>query len=190
MLKSVFVYQIALRSAIYSATHTRSKNNHVYKESVNKKAIIDFWKSKLLEFVFKYKDKLKNRRFFFLCVKNLKNDIDSKFSDSFEGNGIRIAQCHKSLSVFLKWLWCCNLIDFEPPVCPIDRTVLNHCRKKLYRSDSKDIQIINKVFDCGGWGRINDIQEYKNLDKVIQKLSKREELSPSVWELSIFNESF
>ena len=41
--------------------------------------------------------------------------------------GIRIAQCQKSLSLYLKYLWCYGLIE-TPPVCPIDRVILSLCK--------------------------------------------------------------
>jgi len=65
-------------------------------------------------------------------IQELKRAMNERFLDCFRSQGhtrsgydpgFRISHAQKSLSVFLKHLWCMNTIA-TPPQCPVDRIVL------------------------------------------------------------------
>ena len=195
-----FIDRIALRSAVNAATQTRSKKFHVFAESITIKTsdtteetkrkrtekieVIQFWKTKLKEYAVKYEEK-RDDEFFIKDVVAFQKEFEA-FNNKFEGEGIRIAQCQKSLSVYLKWLWCLGHLNNEPPMCPIDRNVLNACYKNLdKKADKEERKLIQKVNRDGGWGQINDLDEYKGLVNIVKKVAGTQ--SPAVWELSLFN---
>lgn len=213
--KQEFIDQIALRSAVNAATQTRSKKYHVFASTVTyqngdskeakrlkwekKKEVINVWKSKLKEYSKNYISDKRDDVYFFKDVKRLKRELSNKISelqvnerlgDRFEGGRIRIAQCQKSLSVYLKWLWCLDIIKYNPPVCPIDRNVLDICYKSLdnKNKDDKDRRaLILKVNRDGGWGQIDDPKEYESLVGITALLAERSHISIAEWELSFFN---
>ncbi|HAL29341.1 MAG TPA: hypothetical protein DCP20_01305 [Coriobacteriia bacterium] len=79
--------------------------------------------------------------------------------------GFRISHAQKSLSVYLKHLWCMDEAS-EPPQCPVDRYVL----RKLGMS--------------GTWTRIGTIVEHRQIVDVMR--SKVGELPLAQWELLAF----
>ena len=213
--KQEFIDQIALRSAVNAASQTRSKKYHVFADTITyqsgdskevkrlkwekKKEVINAWKFKLKEYSKNYITDKRDDKYFFEDVKRLQRELSEKKSESqvnerlgdrFEGKKIRIAQCQKSLSVYLKWLWCLDIIKHNPPVCPIDRNVLDSCYKSLdnKNKDDKDRRaLILKVNRDGGWGQIDDSEEYESLVGITAILAKRSNLSIAEWELSLFN---
>lgn len=58
----------------------------------------------------------------------------------------RISHSQKSISVFVKHLWCMDVIS-EPNICPVDRIILG----KTEVRKNKDIN----------WGYVNSIEEHK-----------------------------
>ena len=211
--KTEFIERIALRSAVNAAIQTRSKKCHVFSESIRersadskeerqekwerKKEIIAVWKSLLKKYALKYyKDEERDTSSFSSDVLEFQQEMNStkgkggkELCLGFENNTIRIAQCQKSLSVYLKWLWCLGWMKNEPPVCPIDRNVLDYCYKKLDKIDDKDGRgLIRKVYAAGGWGQINDKEDYDGLVEITKTLSHRAGLTVAQWELSLFND--
>ena len=183
--KKKFVHGCILKGAISAAVNTRSQKNPVYSlsriERSIKAELVSFWKEKLVEYATNYIKEKKDSQYFITDVLKFQSDINKSFKDCFYNNeGIRIAQCQKSLSVYLKWLWCLGELKYEPPVCPIDRYVLSECRR---HSNEAQRAIIDKVNKDGGWGAINDPDTYEKLVAIIEDVSK----SAAVWELFFYN---
>lgn len=83
-----------------------------------------FWAERLLELSGKYIDKQE--------VATYENDIlslrklmNENFGPSFCEDGFKISHAQKSISVFLKHLWCLGTIA-TPPQCPVDSIILRH----------------------------------------------------------------
>lgn len=90
-------------------------------------------------------------------------DVDQlrkELLDSYKGASIHLSHAQKSLSVFLKYLWCLNIIS-TPPACPIDRKVL---------SSIKNCQVKN-------WTELKDKEEYRSILHSLDKLSKPKKLA-------------
>lgn len=86
--------------------------------------------------------------------------------------GFRISHAQKSLSVFLKHLWCMGKVAI-PPQCPVDRIILEKAGKKY--PDTK-------------WGYVNSIEEHRAKTKVLiaAKNAIDKSLSLAEWELLEF----
>jgi hypothetical protein len=168
----------------------------VKQKNKKKQEIVAAWKTILKEFAIRYQEEKRDDQFFFIDVQRFQEEMNSKkgsdgelLKEGFEGGSIRIAQCQKSLSVYLKWLWCLGMLKHEPPVCPIDRNVLSVCYKKLdKKNDQKSRKCIADINKAGGWGQINDLGEYKQLVEITQILSKRALMTPAEWDLDLFND--
>lgn len=149
-------------------------------ESPKKKTEIhNIWKSLLIEKLGKYKE-CQEIDEFIRDVEDIyaKMNID-KYKKLFLNNGrginkeypkkFRIAHAQKSLSIFLKHMWCNNEDMPEPPVCPIDGVIL-----KAVGSNVK-------------WTKLNDIYEYKKLLCKINDAANAKNMSIAKWELLLWN---
>ena len=203
-----FIHNIALRSAINAAIQTRSHNHPVFSKLVSsnqtdtkeeriekynrKLQVISFWKNRLQEQGKAYCVKHKGVNDFILDVLALQNGINEKYRAFFTEDTIRIAQCQKSLAVYLKWLWCWGKCPYEPPVCPIDRQVLSYCnRKELRLGSDKDNhwrRLIARVNQEGGWGKINNLDDYTDLVEMTITVAGRYGEHVALWELRVFND--
>ncbi|WP_304142265.1 hypothetical protein [Mesoflavibacter zeaxanthinifaciens] len=150
-------------------------SNEIETNSKIRKDIILFWKEQLAGFSKNYKDK-KSLDTYFQNVIDLKNIMNSKFTDAFNHSryindkGFRIAHSQKSLSVYLKHLWCLGLIS-EPPMCPIDNIILTK---------------IGLKYPQNKWGYINTEIEFKMKSNLIISYAEKNNLSVCKWELLVF----
>jgi len=165
---------IALESAIKSAV----KRNPTYSDTitgVQKKEVVLFWQNELIHLGKKYIICKQTEDAFVEDVLVLKKALNGRFREHLsnkESRGVRISHCQKSLAVFLKYRWCQGELPFEPPVCPVDRFVLNHIGK-------------NNI----SWTKMDDEEIYRDIIKVISEAVKNNICckSPSEWELCMFN---
>lgn len=66
-----------------------------------------------------------SRETFVNDVRELMNNMNNLYRNAFYGGQFSFARAQKSFSLFLKYRWCSGQIP-APPLCPIDRGVLNH----------------------------------------------------------------
>lgn len=111
-------------------------------------------------------------------IQELKDLMNEDFSKSFLSEphpkfktepGFRISHAQKSLSVFLKHLWCMGEVA-TPPQCPVDARILAIAGKKY--PDTK-------------WGYINSIDEHREKISFLEA-AKEESQSLAEWELELF----
>jgi hypothetical protein len=111
-------------------------------------------------------------------IQELSDLMNESFSESFLSEphqkfktepGFRISHAQKSLSVFLKHLWCMGEAA-TPPQCPVDARILTMAGKKYPNTK---------------WGYVNSIDEHR---KKISFLEAATEASQSLaeWELEVF----
>lgn len=202
--KKEFINTIALRSAINAAVQTRSSKYPVFSREITvckedpretqnqkierKKRLLLFWRNALVKIASEYK-KPKTASDFSTSVELLQTQLNNADRDAFANGTVRIGQCQKSLSVYLKWLWCLSIIEPEPPVCPVDRNVISKCYSLLDRvTENDNRRFLNTVNRNGGWGNINDIEIYNEIIRIVAIVASREEKSVAEWELSYFND--
>ena len=120
----------------------------------------NYWKEQLLTIGKSYESE-KSEEDFIKDIESICNAMNHAFPNGFDGgNGFRVAQAQKSLSVFLKHMWCMDKIKM-PPVCPIDR------------------QIVGET-----WSNDDEKMYLDHLNKVKKKNNTDEPLA--VWELFEF----
>ena len=112
-------------------------------------------------------------------VENLKAVMNDKFSDAFLSEpheryktdpGFRISHAQKSISVFLKHLWCIGDVAC-PPQCPIDRIILEAAGKRY--PDTK-------------WGYVNSIEEHRLKVGFLEAAKGESSELLAEWELKKF----
>jgi len=105
-----------------------------------------------------------------LNIKNLSDDLTSRFPHCLRKGRFRIGIAQKALNLYLKYLWCVGLIA-TPPHCPFDSIIINH------------------LPDCGGlsWTSIDTIEDYQKLVEAARKKADGKPLAQ--WELEIWTDS-
>lgn len=167
---------IALSSAIKAAV----QHNSLYAKNVNEQTRISVrnaWREQLNLLVEDYKN-ARSESEYEKDIEELKKFMNNNFSNVFSQHphpifhtdaGFRISHAQKSISVFLKHLWCMGKIEM-PPQCPVDSIVL---RKANYRYPNTK------------WGYINSIETHHLKIELLKTAANGNPLAE--WELSIFN---
>ena len=144
--KVLFLIQSALSASIASAVRRNPYNPPAGKSLLH-------WKICLIEHTRNIPD----------TIDGLVEDVDylrSELIDSYEGASLRLSHAQKSLSVFIKYLWCYDIVSI-PPACPLDRTVL---------SNIKDCSIKK-------WTELDNKEDYRSILHSLEQLSKPKELA-------------
>lgn len=116
--------EVALTSGLKAA----SQHNDLYTPCINRQPIRNRWKAILLDIGEKYVNN-QIEEVFFNDIDQLKEQMNSQFNGQLNNDGgrydlgFRTSHAQKSLSVYLKHLWCMGQIE-QPPFCPIDSNIL------------------------------------------------------------------
>jgi len=175
-----------INKAISRAIAASVQHNSLYatKISPEKKADIKkYWQVFLKSLIEKYKDQ-QSTSTYESDIEALKSSMNERFSDSFKKDihprykydqGFRISHAQKSISVFLKHLWCLGEIA-RPPQCPVDAIILKKARCK-----NRDIK----------WCYVNSIEIHNQKISLLQdEVNKNRDGSKwhlAEWELVRFN---
>ena len=160
-------------NAAHKGVQAASQRSHLYSKNVNKREIVDYWVDRLMSISENYKKPQTFCKFLEDALK-LSEDMNEKFPDSFDSGvegyaqHFRLAHAQKSLSVSLKHLWCMDIIP-EPPMCPIDRGILEKVG----------------IHEC--WTKLDDKCEYKSWKEAIEKAATEMNMSMVEWELMNWN---
>jgi hypothetical protein len=112
-------------------------------------------------------------------IESLKLNMNKKFAELFLKTphpkynydpGFRISHSQKSISVYLKHLWCMDLIH-KPPQCPVDAKILKIAGCKY--PDTK-------------WGYVNSIEVHRKKILLLQEKAGDTNQHISEWELMQF----
>jgi len=105
-----------------------------------------------------------------LNIEDISNVLTSQFHHCLRNGRFRIGIAQKALNLYLKYLWCVNLIS-KPPHCPFDSIVIK------YLPNCSDLS----------WTSIDTIEEYLRLVQDAQREAKG--MSISKWELKVWTNS-
>jgi hypothetical protein len=139
----------------------------------------EFWRDQLLALIAKYKTP-KNDMEYERDICHLKKTMNGQFNSIFRKDvhpryktdpGFRVSHSQKSISVFLKHMWCMGEL-VEPPQCPVDRVILTYAG--LRQPENK-------------WGYVNLIEVHQKLILHLRSKAKKASLSLARWELRVFN---
>lgn len=121
-----------VEEALNKAVNRSVQRAYVYTPGISlarKAEIRKFWKKQLVELGEKYAE-VQSVEVFESDMIELQKRMNIEFPNDFNNpkcitcpSQIRLAQAQKSLSLYLKHLWCMGLIPV-PPVCPVDTLIL------------------------------------------------------------------
>jgi hypothetical protein len=146
------------------------QHNHLYARisPQSKQEFHSFWRACLNNLVQKY-EMQQSLITYLTDVFCLRKQMNDQFSDVFCETGFRLSHAQKSLSVLLKEKWCRNEIP-APPLCPIDRNVLNELGIHSF---------------C--WTRMDEVDFCQTVD-LLCKRAQAQDLSIAQWELATFED--
>lgn len=165
---------VALKSGINAAV----QRNLLYATTINsaqKLKVRKGWAESLLNIGKEFESDVSIAKYEQLII-SLQKHMNDKYRESFNsgsqhGSMFRISHSQKSISVYVKHLWCLNKIP-EPRICPVDRIILN-------QTDAVNARDI-------AWGYVNSIEEHRRKFSYILEEAKRSNLSVARWELGTF----
>ena len=107
-----------------SGFYSSLRKNPLFLNNEDHRDITNFLLSRLNEISEKYKYEQKLEQYitdtsFLIC------EMERMYSNRFIDGKFKLSHSQKTLSVYLKYRWCCGT-NYTPPACPIDRNVL--CR--------------------------------------------------------------
>ncbi|MBP3832650.1 MAG: hypothetical protein ILA03_01630 [Bacteroidaceae bacterium] len=138
-----------------------SQHGRLYSPNADPKKKLEFrafWENQLKELGKKYKDTPQTEDQFIKDIEILKTSLNkndykdllkNKYQDKGFDKGFRLGHAQKSLSIYLKHMWCRGELANCPPVCPIDGVIL----KNLKNNDS--------------WTKVNGLDDKINGNKKI-----------------------
>jgi hypothetical protein len=109
-------------------------------------------------------------------ILNLQKHMNEKYRGFFDsgsphGSMFRVSHSQKSISVYVKHLWCLGKIP-EPKICPVDRSILG----KTNAANCRDI----------AWGYVNSIEEHRRKFNYIIEKAHLSNRTVAQWELITF----
>lgn len=147
--KILFLVRMALVASIESAVR---RNSYNYRPKANEDHFE--WKKLLIEHSISIPTTIDS---FVEKVVKFKKELKKVFGKE---STVRLSHAQKSLSVFLKYLWCFGLIDM-PPACPIDRKVLG----------------LVKNSPVGNWTQLDKPNDYRIILYALNDLSKPKKIA-------------
>jgi len=158
--------------ALKKSRNAASQRNRLYAKNlaeVKRLQVRQAWEKELLQKRRKYEKKVSFKTFI-KDVLEICKEMNQKFKHLgyFCETGFRISHGQKSLSVYLKHLWCLGHIE-KPPVCPVDRRILKEAGAPP---------------DKQSWGKTNSVCEYASQFNYIKNAAGDEDVCD--WEVKKF----
>ena len=164
-------------TAISKSINASVGRNPTYSSGLNSIDKIEFknyWRVQLVKIGVLFETE-RDEKYYLSQVESLTGLMNSKFRDMLNPQrsnyeaGFRVAHAQKSISVYLKHLWCMGEIP-APPCCPIDRIISLRANVKLEVS----------------WTRMNSIDQVKRALDEFRQLAKNDRKLLCDWELDLF----
>jgi hypothetical protein len=174
---------LPLQQAALDALMSASQHNSLYAKSVSERergCVREYWKTLLGTLAHKYESRVSTSQ----CeadIQELRQTMNEHFADRFRSDrhpkykydpGFRISHAQKSLSVFLKHLWCRDMIE-TPPQCPVDSIILEKAGLR---------------YPVTRWAYVNSIDEHRRKIARLAQCAMACGLELAEWELLKFEE--
>ncbi|WP_138485388.1 hypothetical protein [Dyadobacter bucti] len=132
----------------------------------------DFWSKQVIDISAKYATQVQTKETFDNDIMFLKRIMNETYGELFEGSNFKISHAQKSLSVYLKHLWCMRL-SLVPPRCPVDRQIL---------------KVAGAPQNMIPWTEVDDIKIYRgHCNLLAQKANVEKFENVACWELVKFS---
>lgn len=152
------------------------RNNPFYALNADRKAVRKQWDKSLANLTNKYGKQEQTLDVFLRDVQLLKKEMNAKFPGAFARGEFHFIDALRSLSVVIKYRWCCEK-DYpnypKPPQCPITKPILDYLQSDYIYYEDKKItkQVVLKIYQ-----------------RIKQEADKHESHDIAIWELYNYNE--
>lgn len=140
---------------------------NIYKEGVKEEQKVNFKKT-----LFFALNGIAESKYAFESAENLISSMrkiqhqSMNYEHILQGGKLRFGTCQKLVNLYLKYLWCANLIQYTPLHFPLDRLIQKRTKKV-------------------SWTKLDDAGEYS------QKINEiHPQQDKSEWELKEYNKQF
>ena len=106
-------------------------------------------------------------------ISGLAESINNEYAEILIRKKFRIGVAQKLLNIYLKYLWCMNIIS-NPPHCPFDSGIVS-----LLEGDARNYL----------WTKSDSIVEYRNVVYAAREKAKFSNQSLAEWELTEYQKS-
>lgn len=150
-----------------------TRGTPVYKPNISKPkkdTVRDAIKEKLCKYATSfYMERVVEHEEHISTIKRFAREISEAYSDNLLNGKLVFGRAQKLLNLYLKYLWCADIMKYEPPHCPVDSIISNEVDGH-YTWTTSDIE-----------------KEYRDIVKLIKQKAEAEELSMAVWELLTYS---
>jgi hypothetical protein len=172
----------AVAQAVSDALKSACQHNSLYAVGIpdrGKACVRETWKTLLEELASQYRSSMPVSRRHEADIESIKQMMNKSFANRFRSDRhpiynydprFRISHAQKSLSVFLKHLWCMDVIE-APPQCPVDSIVLE--RAGLRYPETR-------------WAYVNCIEEHRRKVACLVQCATARGMGLAEWELRTF----
>jgi hypothetical protein len=169
--------------ASWDAVNSASQHNRLYAHGVSDRErcyVRERWRILLEEHARHYIRTVRAGKYE-TDIESLKRTMNERFGKFFATNSqpkrpydseFRISHAQKSLSVFLKHLWCMDKVE-TPPQCPIDARILQ-------RAGGNPLE--------RGWTYVNTIEDHRRMVAHLKKQAEATGMRLAEWELIEFQQ--
>ena len=169
--------------ASWDAVNSASQRNRLYARETSDRErcyVRERWRILLEEHAHHYTRTVRTGKYE-TDIESLKRIMNERFGNHFATNshvgrpydpGFRISHAQKSLSIFLKHLWCMDKIA-TPPQCPIDARILQRAGGNPLES---------------GWTYVNTIEDHRLMVTHLERQAEATGMSLAEWELIKFQQ--
>lgn len=160
----------AMRNSIRAAL----RRNPTYQNDISQRDRGQFreaLKTRLRNYSFNYQeivaDKDHLQRITEIC-----DQLSNQYGHILLEKRLRIGTVQKALNLYLKFLWCLELLQEEPPHCPVDRVILA------------------TAGIMGNWTQLDDIDLYMDWINQLRQVAQNQGYPTlSAWEISVWSEN-
>ena len=160
------------RANIYTHFLVKNKKEHIASDSIKNEFKTKLWELIDVYLIPGYLNSKDVEQYHEECIKHIK-DWSKNYADFLLGGELKIGVCQKLLNLYLKYLWCADMIDFTPPHFPLDRIIQEQFKTRI---------------TVGSWTKIDDYMEYKEKVLKVSNLLKQDSIAE--WELRKYNDLF
>jgi hypothetical protein len=157
------------RANIYTYDLVKNKKEHIANDSIKNEFKTKLWELIDVYLIPGYSNSVDVEQYQQDGIEHIK-EWSKNYADYLQGGELKIGVCQKLLNLYLKYLWCADMIDFTPPHFPLDRVIQEQSEMRI---------------TVDSWTKLDDYEEYKNKIEAVSFLGGD---AKALWELKKYNE--
>ena len=160
----------AMRNSIGAALqHNKTYQNNISQR--DRRQFREALKTRLRNYSFNYQEIVADKDHLQRITETC-DQLSNQYEHILFKKRLRIGTVQKALNLYLKFLWCLEFIQEEPPHCPVDRAILT------------------TAGIVGNWTQLDDIDLYMDWINQLRQVAQNQGYPTlSAWEISIWSKN-